>query len=101
MGEERDGMQGRTQDISAKLKQDWKGAVIANWKLWIPFQFINFRFVPQQLQVSHSLPLRCLVFDPLGAHRVPVLLQVLMANIVAVAWNTYLSWASHRQLHSN
>ena len=45
-------MQGRTQDISAKLKQDWTGAVIANWKLWIPFQFINFRFVPQQLQVS-------------------------------------------------
>ena len=54
MGKERDGMQGRTQDISAKLKQDWKGAVIANWKLWIPFQFINFRFVPQQLQVSFN-----------------------------------------------
>ena len=48
-----------------------------------------------------SLPLFCFVFATQVAYGIPVLLQVLMANIVAVAWNTYLSWASHRQLHSN
>lgn len=44
--------QGHPKDISAKLKQDWKPALYANWKLWIPFQFINFRFIPTHLQVS-------------------------------------------------
>ncbi|KAJ0099526.1 hypothetical protein Patl1_21064 [Pistacia atlantica] len=24
---------------------------LLNWQLWIPFQFLNFRFVPQQFQV--------------------------------------------------
>ena len=41
------------------MKRDWKEAVIANWKLWIPFQFLNFRFIPQSLQVrttSQRLP---------------------------------------------
>ena len=37
------------------MKRDWKDAVIANWKLWIPFQFLNFRFIPQNLQVSRFL----------------------------------------------
>ncbi len=35
--------------------QDWKPAVIANWKLWVPFQFINFLAVPQPLQVLYTL----------------------------------------------
>jgi hypothetical protein len=39
------------QDLNAKLKQDWWPAVQTNWKIWIPFQFLNFRFVPPQLQV--------------------------------------------------
>lgn len=34
-----------------KLFQEWFSSVLANWKLWIPFQFLNFRFVPQQFQV--------------------------------------------------
>ncbi|KAF1859135.1 hypothetical protein Lal_00000965 [Lupinus albus] len=33
------------------LDQEWFSAVLANWQLWIPFQFFNFRFVPQQFQV--------------------------------------------------
>ena len=44
------------------MKRDWKDAVIANWKLWIPFQFLNFRFIPQNLQVCCHLttsPGRC------------------------------------------
>ena len=34
-----------------KLKQDMRAILTTNWKIWIPFQFLNFNFVPQQLQV--------------------------------------------------
>ncbi|KAE9465802.1 hypothetical protein C3L33_02289, partial [Rhododendron williamsianum] len=44
-------LEGRPSDVVPKLQQEWFSAVIANWKLWIPFQFLNFRFVPQQFQV--------------------------------------------------
>jgi hypothetical protein len=46
---------------------------MANWNIWIPFQFLNFRFVPLNLQVA-------------------------AANVVALLWNTYLSWASHKEV---
>ena len=35
-----------------KLKQDMRAILTTNWKIWIPFQFLNFNFVPQQLQVG-------------------------------------------------
>lgn len=63
-------LEGRLSDIVPKLRQDWLTAVVANWKIWIPFQFLNFLLVPQQL-------------------------QVLAANVIALAWNTYLSFATH------
>mmetsp|Transcript_43130 Transcript_43130/g.111820 ORF Transcript_43130/g.111820 Transcript_43130/m.111820 type:complete len:300 (-) Transcript_43130:234-1133(-) len=59
--------------IQPMLKQEWWPAVITNWQLWVPFQFVNFRLVPQNL-------------------------QVLFANMVALIWNTYLSFAGHRKL---
>ncbi|CAK9864150.1 unnamed protein product [Sphagnum jensenii] len=65
----------RTFDIIPKLQQDWKPAVIANCKLWVPFQFINFLVVPQRLQVA-------------------------FANVVALAWNIYLSFASHTEVYT-
>jgi peroxisomal membrane protein 2 len=68
-------LENRTSDIIPKLQQDWKPAVIANWKLWVPFQFINFLAVPQPLQVA-------------------------FANAVALAWNIYLSFASHTEVHT-
>jgi len=43
--------QGKPQDAIPKLKQDWKDAIIANWKLWPFFQFVNFRFVPPEQRV--------------------------------------------------
>ena len=42
-----------------------------NWMMWIPAQIINFALVPLQY-------------------------RVLVANVVALAFNTYLSWASHK-----
>ena len=64
---------GKPQEIAPKLKQDFASTVTMNWKIWIPFQFLNFRYVPLQLQVA-------------------------AANVVALLWNTYLSWASHKEV---
>jgi len=47
--------------------------MIVNWKLWPAANFVNFKFVPVQL-------------------------QVLFANFVALIWNTYLSWATSRDV---
>lgn len=41
-----------------KLKQDMRAILTTNWKIWIPFQFLNFNFVPQQLQVCQCV-LQC------------------------------------------
>lgn len=65
-------LEGHAAAVPEKLKNDLFTIVRSNWVLWVPFQFINFRFVPVQL-------------------------QVLASNVVALAWNTYMSWASHNQ----
>jgi hypothetical protein len=57
--------------IPAKLKQDLMPMTTANWALWIPGQFINFRFVPPNL-------------------------NLLFSNMLALVWSTYLSWAGSR-----
>lgn len=35
------------QDISSQ----WQSVVVANWKIWIPFQILNFGLIPPSLQV--------------------------------------------------
>ena len=42
---------GKRHEVVPKLKQDMRAILTTNWKIWIPFQFLNFNFVPQQLQV--------------------------------------------------
>ncbi|XP_042515071.1 protein sym-1 [Macadamia integrifolia] len=66
-------LEGRPSEVVPKLQQEWFSAVLANWQLWIPFQFLNFRFVPQQF-------------------------QVLAANVVALAWNVILSFKAHKEI---
>ncbi|KAL8041720.1 hypothetical protein ABFX02_09G002400 [Erythranthe guttata] len=66
-------LEGRPSDVVPKLKQEWFSSVLANWQLWIPFQFLNFRFVPQQF-------------------------QVLAANSIALIWNVILSYKAHKQV---
>ncbi|KAM7258554.1 hypothetical protein ACFE04_014295 [Oxalis oulophora] len=66
-------LEGRPTDVIPKLKQEWFSAVLANWQLWIPFQFLNFRFVPQQF-------------------------QVLAANVIALVWNVILSFKAHKEI---
>ncbi|KAJ0261217.1 Peroxisomal membrane 22 kDa [Hirschfeldia incana] len=66
-------LEGKPSHVIPKLKQEWTGAVLANWQLWIPFQFLNFRFVPQNF-------------------------QVLASNVVALAWNVILSFKAHKEV---
>ncbi|KAM3690708.1 hypothetical protein ACB094_09G142200 [Castanea mollissima] len=66
-------LEGRPSQAIPKLQQEWFSAVLANWKLWIPFQFLNFRFVPQQF-------------------------QVLAANFIALLWNVFLSFIAHKEI---
>ncbi|KAL7153619.1 hypothetical protein ABFS83_04G181700 [Erythranthe nasuta] len=66
-------LEGRPSEVIPKLQQEWFSSVLANWQLWIPFQFINFRFVPQQF-------------------------QVLAANFIAVIWNVILSYKAHKEV---
>ncbi|GAB4843990.1 hypothetical protein Ancab_013954 [Ancistrocladus abbreviatus] len=66
-------LEGRPSEVVPKLQQEWFSSVIANWQLWIPFQFLNFRFVPQQF-------------------------QVLAANFVALIWNVILSFKAHKEI---
>lgn len=63
-------LEGRPGDALAKVKADLPTALCANWALWVPANFVNFRVVPPHL-------------------------QVLFANAVALAWNTYLSIVSN------
>ncbi|CAI9302104.1 unnamed protein product [Lactuca saligna] len=66
-------LEGRPSQVMPKLQQEWVSSVIANWQLWVPFQFLNFRFVPQQF-------------------------QVLAANFIALVWNVILSYKAHKEV---
>ncbi|XP_024968886.1 protein sym-1 [Cynara cardunculus var. scolymus] len=66
-------LEGRPSQVLPKLQQEWLSSIIANWQLWIPFQFLNFRFVPQQF-------------------------QVLAANFIALVWNVILSYKAHKEV---
>ncbi|KAK9129068.1 hypothetical protein Syun_017865 [Stephania yunnanensis] len=66
-------LEGKSSQVVPKLQQEWFSSVVANWQLWIPFQFLNFRFVPQQF-------------------------QVLAANVIALVWNVILSFKAHKEV---
>ena len=59
-------LQGTPDDIIPMLENDWFNALVANWSLWVPAQFLNFKFILPQF-------------------------QVLFSNGVGFVWNIYLS----------
>ncbi|KAF5827527.1 hypothetical protein DUNSADRAFT_496 [Dunaliella salina] len=65
--------EGKSDQVVRKLKQDWPETIKVNWVLWIPAQFINFKFVPPNL-------------------------TMLAVNITALVWNVYMSYQSHKVL---
>lgn len=66
-------LDGTPELIPAKLQADWATTMVANFSLWVPAQFINFRLVPPQF-------------------------QVLFANLVGLFWNVYLSAATAKAI---
>ena len=60
------------KQIKEKLKKDFVPALKVNYMIWPAVQLLNFYFVPMQ-------------------HR------VIVVNFVALFWNTYLAWASHKE----
>lgn len=63
-------LEGKANEIQAKLKADWFNTVMANYILWVPAQFINFRFFP-------------------------LMYQTLFSNSVGFFWNIFLSWKTY------
>jgi hypothetical protein len=59
------------RDLPRAVRDDVPGIVMANWALWVPAQAVNFACVPLRFQVLYS-------------------------NVVALAWNAYLSHRTSR-----
>ncbi|XP_069688575.1 protein Mpv17 [Periplaneta americana] len=61
------------EETKLKLRQDYLDVLINNYKLWPAVQFLNFALVP-------------------------VNFQVLVVQVVALAWNCYLSYKTHKKV---
>lgn len=44
-------LEGRRETIVQDISSQWLDVLVSNWKLWIPFQIINFGLIPLNLQV--------------------------------------------------
>ncbi|ORX41333.1 hypothetical protein BCR36DRAFT_588114 [Piromyces finnis] len=64
------------KEIKEKIKVGFGPAIMANYKVWPAFQFINFNFVPAN-------------YRSLGT------------NVVALGWNTYLSVLNQKIIDRN
>merc|ERR1712216_896921 len=66
------GLEGKSlQQLERQLRESWAESVVTNWKIWVPCQIVNLGFVPGHL-------------------------QVLVSNVVALVWNSYMSYITHR-----
>ncbi|KAG6540130.1 hypothetical protein Mapa_018515 [Marchantia paleacea] len=63
-------LENRQDQIQRKLEKDWWPTVVANWKVWIPFQIVNFGMVPPQLQVP-------------------------AAGLLGMVWSVFISYKGH------
>lgn len=88
-------------------------AVKTSWMIWMPAQYVNFKFVPLNLRVSDWLwRVACLgsVHDAAGSsvYRTSArtcacfscVAQVTFDAVVALLWNVYLSFQTHRAVTS-
>eukprot|EP00123_Amoebidium_parasiticum_P021436 comp6722_c0_seq1/m.2496 comp6722_c0_seq1/g.2496 ORF comp6722_c0_seq1/g.2496 comp6722_c0_seq1/m.2496 type:complete len:247 (-) comp6722_c0_seq1:444-1184(-) len=66
-------VEGRAADLPGHLAQHLWSTLIANWQIWVPANYVNFRYVP-------------------------LAYRVLFGNGVSLVWNTYLSYATHKSV---
>lgn len=57
--------------LRSKLSESFATTLVANWKLWVPFQFVNFYITPPQY-------------------------RLLAVNVTATGWNSFLSYTNSR-----
>ena len=98
-------MDGKPKEVGSKLEQDLFPTIRANWALWIPAQFINFRLVP-----ARKCPRPVCAFLIVARHARPLTVvralcwetgyQVLWANMVGFVWNIYLSFVSFKSIEA-
>eukprot|EP00887_Chlorella_sp_A99_P003864 scaffold11.g3864.t1 len=80
-------LEGHAADAPAKLRADLPTMVRSNWLLWVPFQFVNFRWVPPQLQARLllcDLPSPVCVSHPLLESALPSVSGILQQLQIAV-----------------
>ena len=64
-------LEGRSHEyVLENMQAQVPKTVVANWFIWVPAQIVNLGYVPPKF-------------------------QVLFSNVVAVVWNTYLSYTTH------
>jgi len=104
-------MEGHGDQVKDKLNSDLFTIVKSNWALWVPFNFLNFRYVPTSLQVGASnvvallvcfcgLCLCCALIDrpidrSIDRPTDRLMPYSLVLGPLVLQWNTYVSWASH------
>jgi hypothetical protein len=58
--------------IPRMIQEEWFNVLLFDWSVYVPVQFLNFRFVP-------------------------VKFQVLVINFCGVGWNAFVSWRAQGQ----
>jgi hypothetical protein len=65
-------LEGKPEEIPDKLRNDLVTTVLANYAVWVPSQYINFRHIAPRLQVGFS-------------------------NLVGFFWNIYFSYQNFKE----
>jgi hypothetical protein len=103
-------LQGKPQNVVPKLKQDLPDAIKVNWALWVPAQVCQYllphhdcskttdrdRTANGYMGVAVTCHFPCMSSQFINFQFVPPNLRVLAVNIVALVWNCYMSYQSHK-----
>ena len=78
-------------ELREKLAETFQGTLVANWKLWIPFQFVNF-YVTPPVSSRWAVSLGACCDNPFSFQAY----RLLAVNMTATGWNTFLAYTNER-----